>query len=112
MRGRESLYEWDLAIHSIRLYPVSPSCSSFSNVKFNWSKVFAFRGHGVTYESMLERDFLSRTDCREDALSVVSQPVPLDFVTSSARTYTFIPAAAPTAISLDCHSKAPSTPLY
>ncbi|MFV0932743.1 TnsA endonuclease N-terminal domain-containing protein [Pseudomonas jessenii] len=53
--------------------------------------MFAFRGQGVAFESMLERDFLSRMDFRKDVLSVVSQPVQLDFVARSGRTYTFTP---------------------
>jgi hypothetical protein len=53
--------------------------------------VFAFRGQGVAFESMLERDFLSRMDFRKDVLSVVSQPVQLDFVARSGRSYTYTP---------------------
>ncbi|WP_046064451.1 TnsA endonuclease N-terminal domain-containing protein [Pseudomonas ogarae] len=55
------------------------------------SGVFAFRGQGVAFESMLERDFLSRMDFRKDVLTVISQPVQLDFVARSGRTYTFTP---------------------
>lgn len=40
---------------------------------------------------MLERDFLSRMDFRKDVLSVVSQPVQLDFVARSGRSYTYTP---------------------
>ncbi len=53
--------------------------------------MFAFRGQGVAFESMLERDFLSRMDFRKDVLSVVSQPVQLDFVARSGRSYTYTP---------------------
>jgi len=55
------------------------------------SGVFAFRGQGVAFESMLERDFLSRMNFRKDVLSVVSQPVQLDFVARSGRSYTYTP---------------------
>ncbi|QHC98434.1 heteromeric transposase endonuclease subunit TnsA [Pseudomonas sp. R84] len=55
------------------------------------SGVFAFRGQGVAFESMLERDFLSRMDFRKDVLTVLSQPVQLDFVARSGRSYTYVP---------------------
>ncbi|UUQ67746.1 TnsA endonuclease N-terminal domain-containing protein [Pseudomonas fuscovaginae UPB0736] len=40
---------------------------------------------------MLERDFLSRMDFRKDVLTVLSQPVQLDFVARSGRPYTYTP---------------------
>lgn len=53
--------------------------------------MFAFRGAGVAFESMLERDFLRRMDFRKDVLHVVSQPVTLDFVAWNGRGYTYTP---------------------
>lgn len=55
------------------------------------SGVFAFRGEGVAFESGLERDFLSRMEFRTDVLSVVAQPVQLDFVARNGRSYTYTP---------------------
>ena len=55
------------------------------------SGVFAFRGEGVAFESGLERDFLSRMEFRTDVLSVVSQPIQLDFVAHNGRSYTYTP---------------------
>lgn len=55
------------------------------------SGVFAFRGEGVAFESLLERDFLSRMEFRRDVLAVVSQPVQLDFIARNGRTYTYTP---------------------
>ncbi|WP_324880294.1 TnsA endonuclease N-terminal domain-containing protein [Pseudomonas bohemica] len=55
------------------------------------SGVFAFRGEGVAFESGLERDFLSRMEFRTDVLSVVSQPIQLDFASNNGRSYTYTP---------------------
>ena len=55
------------------------------------SGVFAFRGEGVAFESLLERDFLSRMDFRKDVLRVISQPVKFDFVARNGRTYPYTP---------------------
>ncbi|MFJ5235171.1 TnsA endonuclease N-terminal domain-containing protein [Pseudomonas neuropathica] len=55
------------------------------------SGVFAFRGQGIAFESMLERDFLSRMDFRKDVVTVISQPVQLDFVARSGQTFTYTP---------------------
>lgn len=55
------------------------------------SGVFAFRGEGVAFESLLERDFLSRMDFRKDVLHVLSQPVSLEFVAKNGRSYTYTP---------------------
>lgn len=55
------------------------------------SGVFAFRGEGVAFESLLERDFLSRMDFRKDVLHVVSQPVSIGFVAHNGRSYTYTP---------------------
>lgn len=55
------------------------------------SGVFAFRGEAVSYESLLERDFLRRMDFDQSVVAVASQPVKLDFVSSNGRSYTYTP---------------------
>ncbi|SDQ82604.1 TnsA endonuclease N terminal [Pseudomonas grimontii] len=55
------------------------------------SGVYAFRGEGVAFESALERDFISRMDFSREVVSVVSQPVTLDFVARNGRSYTYTP---------------------
>lgn len=55
------------------------------------SGVFAFRGEAVSFESLLERDFLHRMDFDRSVVAVASQPVKLDFVASNGRSYSYTP---------------------
>ncbi|MHA6578478.1 TnsA endonuclease N-terminal domain-containing protein [Pseudomonas yamanorum] len=72
-------------------YPPFSVARRIKSTTRSLSGVFAFRGEGVAYESLLERDFLSRMDFRRDVLQVISQPVMLDFVARSGQTYTYTP---------------------
>lgn len=56
------------------------------------SGVYAFRGScGVAYESILERDFLIRTEFSLNVLDVIPQPAEIPFVSSNGRAYTYTP---------------------
>lgn len=71
-----------------------PSFSAARRIKptrRSLSGVYAFRGEAVAYESLLERDFLHRMDFSGSVVTVVSQPVKLDFVSSNGRSYTYTP---------------------
>ncbi|MDR9863545.1 TnsA endonuclease N-terminal domain-containing protein [Pseudomonas baetica] len=72
-------------------YPPFSVARRIKSTTRSLSGVFAFRGEGVAYESLLERDFLSRMDFRKDVLQVISQPVMLDFVARSGQAYTYTP---------------------
>ncbi|SEQ56244.1 TnsA endonuclease C terminal [Pseudomonas sp. NFACC02] len=55
------------------------------------SGVFPFRDEGgIRYESLLERDFLLRTEFSKDVLAIIPQPVSLPFVTKG-RQYSYTP---------------------
>lgn len=53
--------------------------------------MYAFRGEAVAYESLLERDFLHRMDFSRSVVTVISQPLKVDFVSSGGRSYTYTP---------------------
>jgi len=55
------------------------------------SGVYAFRGEAIAYESTLERDFLQRMDFNRSVVTVVSQPVKLEFVARNGRKYSYTP---------------------
>ena len=64
--------------------PIKPTKRSVSGV-------FPFRGEGgIPYESMLERDFLLRTEFSSDVLAIISQPVSIPF-TTNGRSYKYTP---------------------
>ncbi|KPY37779.1 hypothetical protein ALO49_102014 [Pseudomonas savastanoi pv. retacarpa] len=64
--------------------PIKPTRRSVSGV-------FPFRGEGgIPYESMLERDFILRTEFSKRVRNIISQPVSIPFITNG-RTYKYTP---------------------
>lgn len=64
---------------------------SIKPTKRSVSGVFPFRGEGgIPYESMLERDFLLRTEFSPNVMAIVPQPVLIPFVTNG-RTFNYTP---------------------
>lgn len=71
--------------------PRQASVRSIKPTKRSVSGVFPFRGEGgIPYESMLERDFLLRTEFSKDVLAIISQPVSIPFSTNG-RPYKYTP---------------------
>lgn len=71
--------------------PKPRSVRSIRPTRRSVSGVFPFRGEGgIPYESMLERDFLCRTEFSRDVQAIIHQPVSIPFVTGG-RTYTYTP---------------------
>ena len=64
---------------------------SIKPTKRSVSGVFPFRGEGgIPYESMLERDFLFRTEFSREVLEIIPQPVMIPFE-KNGRPYTYTP---------------------
>lgn len=64
--------------------PIKPTKRSVSGV-------FPFRGEGgIPYESLLERDFILRTEFSLDVLAITSQPVTIPF-SVNGRSYNYTP---------------------
>lgn len=71
--------------------PRPSSVRAIKPTKRSVSGVFPFRGEGgVPYESLLERDFILRTEFSMDVLAITSQPVTIPF-SVNGRSYNYTP---------------------